>query len=118
MEKAFNELGKEGWELVSVTPIGLAIKGDYNATFGGVGTGETGGQYPLYKGEFKQRGNRDKYSFSMTIEDSNVPELSGSAVARDLKTILDGSESFRKYAVGKRVEIRLTSLFVLEVSVV
>ena len=30
MEKAFNELGKEGWELVSVTPVGLSIKGDYD----------------------------------------------------------------------------------------
>ena len=76
-----------------------------------------GGQYPLYKGEFEQRGNRDKYSFSMTIEDGNVPELGGSAVARDLKTVLDGSESFRKYAAGKRIGIRLTSSFVLEVSV-
>ena len=27
MEKAFNDLGKEGWERVSVTPIGLALEG-------------------------------------------------------------------------------------------
>lgn len=76
-----------------------------------------GGSYPLYKGEFEQRGNRDSYSFSMTIVDGVVPELDGSAVARDLKTVLDASASFRKYAAGKAIGIRLTSTFVLEVSV-
>ncbi len=78
---------------------------------------EGGGQFQLYKGEFEQRGNRGKYSFSMTIIDGVVPELGGSAVARDLKTVLDGSDTFRKNAVGKRIIIRLTSSFVLEVSV-
>lgn len=78
---------------------------------------DDGGQYPLYKGEFEQRGNRDKYSFSLTVEDGKVPELGGSAVARDLKIVLDGSESFKKYTAGKRICIRLTSSFVLEVSV-
>ena len=76
-----------------------------------------GGQYPLYKGEFEQRGNRARYSFSMTVEDGKVPELGGSAVARDLKTVLDGSVSFRKYSAGKTIEIRLTSSFTLEISI-
>lgn len=76
-----------------------------------------GGQYPLYKGDFEQRGNRDKYSFSMTIVDGRVPELGGSAVARDLKIVLGGSESFKKYATGKRIVIRLTSSFILELFV-
>ena len=76
-----------------------------------------GGSYPFYKGEFEQRGNRDSYSFSMTIVDGAVPELGGSAVARDLKIVLDGSESFRKYAVGKTIVIRLSSSFTLEVTV-
>lgn len=74
-----------------------------------------GGSYPLYKGEFEQRGNRDSYSFSMTIVDTVIPELGGSAVARDLKSVLDKSESFHKYAKGKTVSIRLYSSFVLEV---
>lgn len=78
---------------------------------------EGGGSYPLYKGEFEQRGSRDSYSFSMTIVDGAVPELGGSAVARDLKTVLDGSDSFRKYAVGKAITIRLSTTFILEVSV-
>ena len=78
---------------------------------------EGGGSYPLYKGEFEQRGNRDSYSFSMTIVDGVVPMLGGSAVARDLKTVLDASASFRKYTAGKAIGIRLTSTFVVEVSV-
>ena len=32
MEKAFNDLGKEGWELVSVTPIGLKVEGYTDTT--------------------------------------------------------------------------------------
>ena len=35
-ENEFNELGKEGWELVSVAPVGLSIMGDYDSSFGGV----------------------------------------------------------------------------------
>ena len=74
-----------------------------------------GGSYPLYKGDFEQRGNRVSYSFSMTITDGVIPVLGGSAVARDLKSVLDKSESFHKYAKGKTVSIRLYSSFVLEV---
>lgn len=78
---------------------------------------EGGGNEPLNKGEFEQRGNRSNYSFSITIVDGVVPELSGSAVARDLKTVLDGSESFRKYAAGKTIGLRLTPSFSLVVTV-
>ena len=77
-----------------------------------------GGKFRLPEGEFEQRGNRNNYSFSMTITNGDIPVIGGSAVARDLKTILDGSDSFRKYAAGKKIVIRLTSEFVLVVSVV
>lgn len=77
-----------------------------------------GGQYQLYKNEFVQRGNRDDYSFSMTVTNGIIPVLSGSAVARDLKTVLDGSSSFRQYAACKTLIIRLTSSFALEIRVV
>jgi hypothetical protein len=42
MEKAFNDLGKDGWELVSVTPTGLMIKGNYDSTYGYGGGGTNG----------------------------------------------------------------------------
>lgn len=76
-----------------------------------------GGTFQLSQHEFQQRGNRDSYSFKMTIYNGAVPVLEGSAVARDLKTVLDGSKTFRAYAAGKTVVIRLTSSFLLEVSV-
>lgn len=76
-----------------------------------------GGSYELSSLEFTQCGNRDSYSFSLTVEDGDIPVKSGSAVARDLKTVLDGSASFKKYAAGKTVVIRLTPAFALEVSV-
>ncbi len=76
-----------------------------------------GGQYQLYKDDFCQRGNREDYSFSMTVINGIIPVLSGSAVARDLKTVLDGSPSFRQYAAGKTIIIRLTSTFALDVRV-
>ena len=76
-----------------------------------------GGQYQLSKDSFSQRGNRNDYSFSLTIVNSVIPVNSGSAVARDLKTVLDASPSFRQYAAGKTVIIRLTSTFALDVRV-
>lgn len=54
MEKAFNDLGKEGWELVGVTPIGLSVKGDYDSTFGGIGSGDTSGKFDKIAAYFKK----------------------------------------------------------------
>ena len=54
MENEFNELGKDGWELVSVAPVGLSIKGDYDSTFGGVGSGDTSGEFTKIAAYFKK----------------------------------------------------------------
>ena len=55
MEKAFNELGKEGWELVSVTPIDLKIEGDYDSVLGGIGSGDTSGKFEKIAAYFKKQ---------------------------------------------------------------
>ena len=54
MEKTFNDLGKEGWELVSVTPVGLKIKGEYCSDFGGLGGGDTEGSFTKIAAYFKK----------------------------------------------------------------
>ena len=54
MEKAFNDLGKDGWELVSDTPTGLMIKGDYDSTYG-YGGGETNGRFEKISAYFKKQ---------------------------------------------------------------
>ena len=54
MEKAFNDLGKEAWELVSVTPIGLHVRGDSDSSFGGIGSGEVEGKFEKIAAYFKK----------------------------------------------------------------
>lgn len=54
MEKAFNDLGKDGWELVAVTPIGLSVRGDFDSVMGGIGTGETNGKFDKIAAYFKK----------------------------------------------------------------
>lgn len=54
METTFNDLGKKGWELVSVTPIGLDIKGSFDSSFGGAGNGETEGKFNKIAAYFKK----------------------------------------------------------------
>ena len=54
MEKTFNELGKDGWELVAVSPIVLNVKGDFDSSFGGIGSGDTSGKFDLIAAYFKK----------------------------------------------------------------
>ncbi len=53
MEKVFNELGKEGWELVSVTPVALNVEGWSGSTWGN-GDGETSGKFEKIAAFFKK----------------------------------------------------------------
>ena len=60
-----------------------------------------GGNIPLSPLEFEKRGNRTAsgYSFRLQISKGVIPSHRGSAVARDLKTVLDGNDDFKKYAI-------------------
>ena len=53
IEKAFNELGKDGWDLVSVTPVALKIEGEVDTTLG-YGGGETNGAFEKIAAYFKK----------------------------------------------------------------
>lgn len=79
-----------------------------------------GGSFPIDSSRFESVGNRakSKYSFRLNIENSIVPRKGNSAVARDLKTILDNNTEFRTVARGKNITIRLDSKFELFVGVV
>ena len=76
-----------------------------------------GGIIQLYSMDFKERGNRNKYSFRMEIVDGDYPVLLGSAVARDLMLVLDGGPAFLENTRGKKIIIRLDPQFVLRINV-
>ena len=54
IDKLFNDLGNDGWGLVTVTPIGLSVKGDYDSSFGGIGSGDTSGKFEKIAAFFKK----------------------------------------------------------------
>ena len=54
MEKTFKELGEDGWELVSVVPIGLKIEGYSDVTLG-YGGGESSGKFDKIAAYFKKQ---------------------------------------------------------------
>ena len=69
--------------------------------------------------DFQRSGNRPKsgYGFSnLHIINGNVPTKKNSAVARDLKIVLDDSKKFSQMAKGKQILIRMTKEFVLAIN--
>lgn len=77
------------------------------------------GEIPVDSSLFKSVGNRKAsgYSFRLDIENGFIPPKSNSAVARDLKKVLDESTEFQKIAKSKNIMIRLDSQFKLIVQV-
>ena len=61
-----------------------------------------GGEIQLKKQDFEAAGNRvvSGYDFNLTIYDANVPRIGNSAVARNLKKVLDSSSEFQELAEG------------------
>lgn len=53
MEKVFNDLGKDGWELICVTPICLKMDGHSDVTLG-YGGGESSGKFERIAAYFKK----------------------------------------------------------------
>lgn len=72
----------------------------------------------LNESAFKTMGNRinSGYGFRLDINDAIVPKKSGSAVARDLKGVLDEDVVFKSLAKGKSVVIRMGKDFKLIIS--
>lgn len=69
---------------------------------------------------FESEGNRKNsgYSFRLDIVNGIVPRKNGSAVARDLKKVLDESSDFKRLADEKNITIRLNSNFEMIVQVI
>lgn len=60
---------------------------------------------------FESVGNRVKsgYNFKLVIENGIIPRNDSSAVARDLKLVLDENTEFKKYANGKKITIKFSN---------
>lgn len=74
-----------------------------------------GGEFLLLEETFSKVGNRDSYSFRLDVVDGVIPKKSGSAVARDLKVVLDDCVKFKTLAKGKNWVIRMDKDFRVEV---
>ena len=74
-----------------------------------------GGELQLKKQDFEAAGNRDLYGFRLEIKNAVIPRHRGSAVARDLKEVLDYSKEFYNFAREKNWVIRMGKDFILEV---
>lgn len=78
-----------------------------------------GDEIDLNKSDFEEVGKRkgSGYGFRLDIENADVPIKDGTAVARDLKEVLDDDKKFRELAKDKSILIRMGKEFQLEVKV-
>lgn len=69
----------------------------------------------LSKAAFEAAGNRKNYGFRLDIMNGIVPTKRGTAVARDLKAVLDEDEDFKDLAKDKYILIQMGKSFELKV---
>lgn len=70
----------------------------------------------MHKSDFDAIGNRKSYSFNLEFMDGRVANnISGSAVARDLATVLKSIASFNQVSIGRHIKINLDKGFRLHV---
>lgn len=76
-----------------------------------------GGSYNLNLDLFLNVGNRKSsgYGFRLDIVNGNVPVKSGSAVARDLKLVLDSCSEFMSLSSNQTITIRMGRNFDLHI---
>lgn len=76
-----------------------------------------GDEKKLDEESFYRVGKRNKsgYNFRLDINDAHIPTKGGTAVARDLKEVLDRSDTFKQIASGKKLVIRMGKHFDLYV---
>ena len=74
-------------------------------------------ELPLNGEMFVAVGNRvnSGYTFRLDIINGEVPTKAYSAVARDLKAVLDDNKKFKEYAADKYIEMRLNKEFVMHI---
>lgn len=77
---------------------------------------KNGGEIQLSADDFTSAGKRNTYSFRITIVCGNVTYLQASAVARDLKTVLEHSDDFQSLAKDRLINITMGHSFVLEIT--
>lgn len=71
----------------------------------------------LKKSDFTTCGNRKDYTFRLDIVNGFIPIKEGSAVARDLRLVLESTLLFKAFAKDRKITLRLTSDFVLKISI-
>ena len=80
---------------------------------------EGGSKKQLSPEEFEQQGNRvaSGYTFRLDISNGIIPIKKGSAVARDLKEVLDNSIRFKNIAKDKHITIKMGNKFILIIEI-
>lgn len=76
-----------------------------------------GGTITLNQMDFSSAGNRKSYRFNLKIPKGDIPRISSTAVARDLKYVLDNSSEFRELAQNRDLIIKMGKDFKLEIQV-